>query len=94
MFLWRIVLCIYIYKLLKYEKNVECLLLDYHIYIHTHTDILNKKFLYQCMTDFFVLLNFQEVIEKFGRFIGRNAALGRQNTPEEEEALKSGHYTF
>ena len=64
-----------------------------HTHTHTHTDILNK-FLYQCMTDFFVLVNFQEVIEKFGRFIGRNAALGRQNTPEEEEALKSGHYTF
>ena len=46
------------------------------------------------MIDFFVLLNFQEVIQKFGRFIGRNAALGRQNTPEEEEALKSGQYTF
>ena len=36
---------------------------------------------------FFVLRNLQEVI-------GRNAALARQNTPEEEEALKSGQYTF
>ena len=28
-----------------------------------------------------------EVIEKFGRFPGRNKALGRQNTPEEEAFL-------
>lgn len=29
-----------------------------------------------------------EVIEKFGRFPGRNKALGRENTPEEQEYLK------
>ena len=81
----------------KWVKKVlynlsQCLLLLTDFFITGV--ILNKKFFYQCVIDFFVLLNFQEVIQKFGRFIGRNAALGRQNTPEEEEALKSGQYTF
>lgn len=31
-----------------------------------------------------------EVIERFGRFPHRNAALGRDNTPEEEEYLAAG----
>ena len=30
-----------------------------------------------------------EVIQKFGRYPYRNAVLGRENTPEEEEYLKS-----
>ena len=33
-------------------------------------------------------LRHKEVIEKFGRFPHRNKALGRENTPEEEEYLK------
>jgi len=33
-------------------------------------------------------------IEQFGRFPGRNAALGRSNTAEEEEFMKSGGNTF
>jgi uncharacterized protein (DUF924 family) len=32
---------------------------------------------------------YREVIERFGRFPHRNAALGRRNTPEEEEFLKA-----
>lgn len=36
----------------------------------------------------------REVVERFGRFPKRNAALGRQNTPEEEELLKNYPYTF
>lgn len=30
------------------------------------------------------------VIEKWGRFPHRNAVLGRENTPEEEEGMASG----
>ena len=40
------------------------------------------------------ILLLQEVVERFGRFPKRNAALGRQNTPEEEELLKNYPYTF
>lgn len=32
-----------------------------------------------------------DTIKKFGRYPGRNAALGRTNTAEEEELLKSGN---
>lgn len=31
-----------------------------------------------------------ETLKKFGRYPSRNAALGRKNTPEEEEFLKNG----
>lgn len=34
----------------------------------------------------------QESIRRFGRFPGRNAALGRASTPEEEEFLAAGGY--
>lgn len=34
----------------------------------------------------------REVIRRFGRFPTRNAALGRENTPEEAEYLASGGY--
>ena len=37
---------------------------------------------------------FQEVVEKYGRFPKRNAAIGRENTPEEEELLKNYPYVF
>jgi uncharacterized protein (DUF924 family) len=33
-------------------------------------------------------LQHRDVIKRFGRFPGRNAALGRQSTPEEDEFLK------
>jgi len=36
----------------------------------------------------------KEVIDKFGRFPKRNAALGRENTPEEEELFKNYPYPF
>lgn len=36
----------------------------------------------------------QQLIERFGRFPGRNAALGRQSTPEEAEALKGPNARF
>ena len=35
-----------------------------------------------------------EVICKFGRYPKRNAALGRENTPEEIEILQNWHYSF
>ena len=34
----------------------------------------------------------KEAIEKFGRFPGRNAALGRESTPEELEWMKSSTF--
>lgn len=37
-------------------------------------------------------LRHYEVIEKFGRFPSRNAALGRDSTPEEEEYLKNPRF--
>eukprot|EP00794_Sanderia_malayensis_P017089 gene17089-18810_t len=36
----------------------------------------------------------REVIKKFGRFPKRNLALGRKNTPEEEEFLNNNSYVF
>ncbi|KAH8816736.1 hypothetical protein F5884DRAFT_777086 [Xylogone sp. PMI_703] len=36
----------------------------------------------------------RDVILKYGRFPGRNAALGRENTPEEEELLKTSPFGF
>lgn len=33
--------------------------------------------------------SFQEVIDMFGRYPQRNKALGRNNTPKEEEFLKN-----
>ncbi|MEH6775779.1 MAG: DUF924 family protein, partial [Cereibacter changlensis] len=33
-----------------------------------------------------------EIIRRYGRFPFRNAALGRENTPEEEEFLQAGAY--
>ena len=36
----------------------------------------------------------QQLIERFGRFPGRNAALGRQSTPEEIAALKGPNASF
>ena len=35
-----------------------------------------------------------DIIEQFGRFPHRNAALGRENTPEESDYLKDGGKTF
>ena len=35
------------------------------------------------------VLNFQEVVDRFGRFPQRNKVLGRENTPEEEEWLNN-----
>lgn len=34
----------------------------------------------------------REIIARFGRFPGRNAALGRENTPQEAEFIASGGY--
>eukprot|EP00112_Aurelia_sp_Birch-Aquarium-sp1_P020512 Seg530.1 transcript_id=Seg530.1/GoldUCD/mRNA.D3Y31 product="hypothetical protein" protein_id=Seg530.1/GoldUCD/D3Y31 len=36
----------------------------------------------------------REVVEKYGRFPKRNQAIGRENTPEEEELLKNYPYGF
>lgn len=36
----------------------------------------------------------QQLIERFGRFPGRNATLGRQSTPDEIEALKGPNASF
>ena len=36
----------------------------------------------------------QALIDKFGRFPGRNATLGRQSTPAEIEALKGPNASF
>lgn len=37
----------------------------------------------------FFVFNFQEVVDRFGRFPQRNKVLGRENTPEEEEWLNN-----
>ena len=40
-------------------------------------------------TRYFFVFNFQEVVDRFGRFPQRNKVLGRENTPEEEEWLNN-----
>ena len=40
-------------------------------------------------TTYFFVFNFQEVVDRFGRFPQRNKVLGRENTPEEEEWLNN-----
>ena len=37
------------------------------------------------------LIDHTEVIERFGRYPSRNAALGRESTPEERAYLETGH---
>eukprot|EP01032_Pedospumella_encystans_P018746 gene18746-21335_t len=87
-------------KYLPVERQILCLPLLHSEDIHAHrvaselvhrlsegTD--NPELVQMFKSNVSFLAEHTQVVEKFGRYPSRNSALGRTNTPEEEEYLAS-----